>query len=172
MRLKLNVCCGGRVLAGWTNIDIVASEGALAPDILCDALKVPLPDACAVEIMCIHGFEHFHRWDCDALLEEWKRMLLPGGLLVLELPNLAKCCENILSGFTGAGKHPDQAGMWGLYGDPRMRDPFMCHRWGWTPDSLRAILAEHGFEKIREEPTQHHPAGRLHRDMRMVARLP
>lgn len=169
--MKLNVCCGGRILDGWVNID-VAETPPKKLDIKCDARHIPLDDGSADEIMCIHGFEHFYRWEVDELIEEWKRLLQPGGKLILELPDLMKCCRNILEGFTKAGKHPDQAGMWGLYGDPRTKNPFMSHRWGWSPQTLSAFLQEHGFRAIRQEPTVFHPIGRERRDMRLVAIRP
>lgn len=166
--MRLNVCCGTKVLPGYTNIDI-AQTGDTPPDIMCNAMSVPLPDACADEIMCIHGFEHFYPWEAEDLVKEWRRLLKPGGLLVLELPNLLKCCANIISGLKKAGKHPDQLGMWGAYGDPRTSNPFMMHRWGWSPVTLGEFLTRHCFVGIREETTQWHLGGRLHRDMRIVA---
>lgn len=167
--MRLNVCCGSKVLPGYTNIDI-AQTGDKAPEILCNALKVPLPDACADEIMCIHGFEHFYLWEAEDLISEWRRLLKPGALLVLELPNLVKCCANIVSGFKKPGKHPDQMGMWGLFGDPRTSNPFMMHRWGWSPETLESFLLEHGFCEIREEITQWHLGGRANRDMRILSK--
>lgn len=167
--MRLNICCGIRIREGWTNIDVVATNGH-TPDIIADARKIPLPDGCADEIMCIHGFEHFYRWEVDDLINEWKRLLKSGGLLVLEMPDLIKCCENVISGYVQPGKHPEQFGMWGLYGDPQHGNPFMGHRWGWSPKTLRAFLKSHGFVSIADAETQWHPAGRVRRDMRMEAR--
>jgi len=171
--IKINACCGDRPRSGYVNIDIVASaDGGPAPDIVCNALSVPLPDGCAEEIMCIHGFEHFYRWECDNLVLEWKRLLMPGGRLVLELPDLLKCCQNILAELEIPGRNPDQSGMWGLYGDPRLGSPFMGHRWGWSPKTLRRFLKGHGFIDITDAVTQFHPAGRQARDMRIEAVRP
>lgn len=169
--MRLNVCCGTKVLEGYTNIDI-AQTGDTPPDIMCNALSVPLLDECADEVMCIHGFEHFYQWEVEQLAQEWKRLLKPGGTLVLELPNLVKCCANIVSGFKRPGKHPDQLGMWGLFGDPRDKNMHMIHKWGWSPETLTEFLKGQGFVKIREEPTQWHLGGRAHRDMRIVCRKP
>src|ERR1043165_6045687 len=118
--LRLNLGCGRHVLSdGWTNIDAAISPRASRPpDILCDVKKIPLPDACAIEVMAIHLFEHLYRWECDDTIDEWRRLLRPGGLLVLEMPDLFKFCRNIIEGIPGKG-HEDQLGMWGLYGDPR-----------------------------------------------------
>lgn len=167
--IKLNIGCGGRRLHGYVGIDAVERSAA---DIVATADKIPLPDACANEIIALHLFEHFYRWQCDEVITEWKRLLRPGGVLVLELPNLIKCCQNILDGRMRAGKHPEQLGMWGAYGDPREGDAFMAHRWGWSPQTITAFLTANGFVKIKERPTQFHPAGRDHRDMRIEARLP
>jgi len=168
--MKLNLGCGRHVLEGWTNIDVQTSPHArCAPEILCDLKTIPLPDACAEEAMAIHVFEHFYFWEIPSVLHEWRRLLQPGGRLVLELPNLIKCCQNVIDGKMKGGKDPHQLGMWGLYGDPREEDPYMVHRWGWSPVTLKAMLESHGFTQVREEPTKWHPAGRDHRDMRLVS---
>lgn len=168
--MRLNLGCGRHVLDGWTNVDAqVSSMAKRPPEILCDLKSIPLPDGCADEAMAIHVFEHFYRWESPIVLAEWRRLLRPGATLVLELPDLEKCCRNILEGRAGKG-HPDQLGMWGIYGDPRDADPFMTHRWGWTPKTLKALLEERGFVDVRHEPTKWHSSGREWRDMRLVSR--
>ena len=168
--MKLNVGCGKRMPEGWFCIDIARDpEAPRDPDLLCDAKAIPLADGCADVLMAIHVFEHFHRWDAEAVLAEWKRLLKPGGQLILELPNLVKCCENYLSGRMRGGKNPDQLARWGIYGDPRTGNRYMCHPWGYSPEELIGLLKAAGFRKAVEVPTQFHPAGRAHRDMRIEA---
>lgn len=168
--MRLNIGCGARVLDGWFNIDVVRNPDAPRdPELLSDAKKIDLPDACADTVMAIHVFEHFYRWEAEGVLQEWRRLLKPGGLLILELPNLVKCCENYLSGRKRGGKDPDQLARWGIYGDPRTGDHFMCHPWGYSPEELMGMLVEVGFKNPKEHPTQFHPAGRNHRDMRLEA---
>ena len=168
--MKLNLGCGRHVLDGWTNIDVQVSPRAKRPpEVLCDLKNIPLSNECATEAMAIHVLEHFYYWDALKVLVEWQRLLKPGAILVLELPDLAKCCRNLLEARPGKG-HPDQLSMWGIYGDPRDEDPYMVHRWGWTPKTLRDVLKTLGFVDIREEPTQWHSSGKLHRDMRLVAK--
>lgn len=168
--MKLNVGCGGRSIPGYTGVDAVAER--TAAEIVARADAIPLADASVDEIMAIHLIEHVHLWESPKLLAEWFRLLKPGGLLVLELPDLVKCCRNIVEGYTLAGKHPDQAGLWGLFGDPRKEDPFMGHKWGYTFKTLRPIVASVGFADIVERPTQWHPVGRERRDFRLEARKP
>lgn len=168
--LRLNVGCGSRTLDGYFNCDIERNPNAPRdPELLCDAKSIPLPDGCARELMAVHVFEHFYRWEVESVLKEWKRLLRSGGLLVLELPNLVKCCENYLSGRMKGGKHPDQLSRWGIYGDPRTGNKFMCHPWGYSPEELQALLEASGFVKVRHKATVFHPAGREHRDMRLEA---
>lgn len=173
--MRINFACGRRTLDGYYNIDAKRHRAAKRdPELIHEWAPdrpLPLPDACADEILAIHIFEHFFIWDAAALVADWRRLLKPGALLVLELPDLEKCCANVLKGVgIGAdGGKGDALGMWGIYGDPSDRDPYMTHRWGWTPQTLTAFLGARGFAKIREETTQWHPGGRNIRDMRIVA---
>lgn len=172
--MRLNVCCGRHVLEGWTNVDIVASTNPKArgrvPQVLADVRSIPLPDGCADELMCIHGFEHFFVWEAPDLLREWRRLLRPGGRLILELPDVVKCALNLVERYTVKDKHPDQYSMWGIYGDPTTSDPFMMHKWGWHPGTLIPFLEQHGFVDAAEGEPQWHAGGKTRRDMRITAR--
>lgn len=152
------------VLDGWTNCDVqVSPKAPRPPEVLCDVRSLPFADACADEVMALHLIEHFYLWETPALLAEWRRVLKPVGQLTLELPNLRAACENLLANMT------DQMCMWPLYGDPSHEDPYMCHRWGYTPQSIKALLADNGFTDIRILPPQTH-GRRVNRDMRVEAK--
>lgn len=163
---KLNVGCGGRRIAGYTGIDVVARDSV---DIVAPADKIPLADASCIEIMAIHIIEHVHRWEAIDLLREWCRLLAPGGMLIVEAPDLVKCCRNVVEGVNG--KHPDQLGLWGLYGDDRLKDPYMMHKTGWTFQTLSPLVLKAGFVEPVELDTEFHAAGRQVRDFRLVARV-
>lgn len=166
--MRLNLGCGHRVADGWYNVDIEHNPKApRAPELLCDLKKIPLVDGCADTIRAIHVFEHFYRWECEGVLKEWGRLLKPGGLMILELPDLIKCCKNIIKG--REGRHKDQLGRWGLYGDPRDENKYMCHPWGWAPEELMSLLQDNGFKDTKHLPTEFHSCGRDHRDMRIEA---
>jgi SAM-dependent methyltransferase len=166
--MKINAGCGARVLPGYTNVDVQTAPNGKRPDILADLRKIPLKNACADELMAIHVFEHFYRWEVDDVLREWNRLLKSGGRLILEMPDVKKCCKALLDGIVG--RHPDQLSYWGLWGDPRAKDPYMVHRWGWCADTLRPLLVEHGFTDIVESQTEWHAIGRDRRDFRIEAR--
>lgn len=165
--MRINVGCGGRVLKGYTGVDIVKRPGA---DIIAPADKIPLPDGSCEEVLAVHLVEHVHRWEAEGLLREWFRLLKPGGLLALEMPDLIKCCYNIVNDVKG--KHPDQLGLWGIFGDDRLKDPYMAHKTGWTFSTLAPLVVKVGFVEPTELDTEFHTAGRIVRDFRLEARKP
>jgi predicted SAM-dependent methyltransferase len=170
--VKINVACGKQTWPGYFCVDAVRHpKASRAPDLLHafqfdgEELVNPLPltGGCAEELHSYHFLEHVYRWEATALLAEFRRLLAPGALLVLELPNIEAAARNLLAGMD------DQMAMWPLYGDPEHRDPFMCHRWGYTPATVTALLCEAGFQQIKVLPPRTHGA-KTNRDMRVEAR--
>ncbi len=171
--LRLNLGCGDKILPDYVNVDVAATRAGKAPDVLCDLHELaPFETASADEVLAVHVVEHFWRWEVVDVLKEWLRVLKPGGRMILECPNLLSACEELLRNPT-AGAGPGREGqrtMWVFYGDPAWRDPLMCHRWNYTPQSLGEIMAEAGLVNIRQEPAQFKL--REPRDMRVVGEKP
>jgi len=155
---RLNIGAGSKVFDGWISCGFDPDH-----DVQCDVRVIPLPDGYADEAMVIHVLEHLNRWDAPAALREWRRVLKPGGLLILELPDLIKCCRNVIAG------KADRFGLLGLFGDPSFADPLMMHRWAWTEKELISELRDAGFHKVKKKTPQFH-GRREYRDMRIEAR--
>ncbi len=171
--MKLNLGCGDKILPGYVNVDVAETRAGKRPDVLCDLhALVPFESDSVDEILSVHVVEHFWRWEVADVLGEWLRVLRPGGRMVLECPNLAAACEAFLADMdAGSGPGPEgQRTMWVFYGDPRWRDPLMVHRWGYTPNSLAALMRDAGLVNIRQEPAQFKL--REPRDMRIVGEKP
>ncbi|MCC7080722.1 MAG: methyltransferase domain-containing protein [Burkholderiales bacterium] len=170
---RLNLGCGDKILPGYVNVDVAPSRAGKPPDVLCDLHRLePFRTNTAQEILAVHVVEHFWRWEVVDILKEWVRVLKPGGRMILECPNLLTACEEFLRNpAAGSGPGPEgQRTMWVFYGDPAWKDPLMCHRWNYTPQSLGAIMAEAGLVNIRQEAAQYKL--REPRDMRMVGEKP
>jgi SAM-dependent methyltransferase len=163
--IALNLGSGRIRWPGWVNVDAFSDRADLGADLL----RLPLPNDHADRIAAIHVFEHFYLWETEALLAEWKRVLKPGGSLVLELP-----CMDKVFGYIAArlakNEQPAPAFSWlALWGDPKHKSPAMCHRWGYFKSDMGKVLTDAGFTEIRnEEPRYHFPC----RDMRMTATKP
>lgn len=170
--MRLNLGCGDKILDGYVNVDVAPSRAGKRPDVLCDLHKLTFSDESADEILSVHVVEHFWRWEVVDVLREWVRVMKKGARMVLECPNLISACEHFLKDpekHSAPGKD-GQRSMWVFYGDPSWRDPLMVHRWGYTPASLAAVMAQAGMVTIRQEPAQFKL--REPRDMRIVGTKP
>jgi tetratricopeptide (TPR) repeat protein/SAM-dependent methyltransferase len=170
---RLNLGCGDKILPDYVNVDVVASRAGKVPDVMCDLHQLtPFEDNSVDEILSVHVVEHFWRWEVLDILKEWVRVLKPGGKMILECPNLKSACEEFLRNPEAAafGGPEGQRSMWVFYGDPRWQDPYMVHRWGYTPDSLAKLMQEAGLVNAHQAPAEYKL--REPRDMRIVAEKP
>ena len=154
--IHLNIGCGAKLWKGFVNIDFPGNWSGLRPDVECDVRKLTLPDNYADSAYAIHVFEHFYRWEAESVLIEWKRVLKPGGKLILELP----CLDKVIGRFLDAVEHKtpitDQQTMWRLYGDPYYKDPNMVHKWCYPVGELIPIMQEVGFNDVHYEEAKYH----------------
>ncbi len=170
--MRINYGCGRKVLDDYFNIDAAANPLSKRPPDLLHALqfnpdgtvsnKTPLEDGCADELIAMHVIEHFFYWNAPHVIQEWARLLKQGGKIVLELPNVILAAQNLLKGSS------DQYSMWSFYGDPGHKDPYMCHLWAYSPATIKTLLAENGFAKIKILPPETH-GKKTNRDMRVEA---
>lgn len=122
---------------------------------------MPFEDNYADEVMAIHVVEHFYVWEVPEVLSEWIRVLKPGGVLIIEVPDLQKTIDYLAAGVTEPALT-----MWPLYGDPSHCDPLMCHKWAYTPGTLGKMMAYVGLVGLEQHPAQFHLKDK--RDMRII----
>ncbi len=168
--IKLNIGCGAKKWPGFINVDLANNWADTQPDVVADVTKpLPFADNYADELHAIHLLEHLLRWEAPAILTDWRRVLKPGGLLVLELPCLDKIAA-LFAHYLIDGRAPDaRLTTWGLFGDPKYKTEAMTHRWCYSIGELTAELEGLGFEGVElHDPVYHQKA----RDMRLEARKP
>jgi predicted SAM-dependent methyltransferase len=143
--LKLHLGCGHKRLPGFINIDF---NYCLAVDYVCDISKLPCPDHSAERIEAYHVIEHIPFPVVGKVLSEWKRVLLPGGTLVLECPDLEAAARGYLQG--------NERMLGSIFGYHRFKGDAHC--WGYTSESLGSLLESVGFTQVRSEEAQDYHA--------------
>lgn len=96
--MKLNLGCQIHYFEGWTNQDIVGDDPNMKVDLVCDAVKLPLEDNSVDFIYAGHLVEHFYPDTLAAAIAEWKRVLKPGGTLVIITPDCGTVFRHYASG--------------------------------------------------------------------------
>lgn len=90
--LVLDYGCGGqpyrrlleRYAAGYIGADVAAAAGVTPDVVLTPGEPAPLPEACVDTILSTQVLEHVY--DFHAYLADCKRLLRPGGKLILSVP--------------------------------------------------------------------------------------
>jgi predicted SAM-dependent methyltransferase len=122
-----------------------------------DVLRgLPLPDRSCSVVYASHVLEHLHRADeAVSFLRELRRVLQPGGVLRLAVPDLRILIREYLdradADAFAASLHmvPQRArsGLPGLIG--LLTSDRTWHRWIYDEQSLTHLLCDQGFSKIR-----------------------
>jgi predicted SAM-dependent methyltransferase len=139
--LKLHI--GGQVRRdGWTVVDIQAGA---TTDIVADCVDLgAIADGAASEIYASHVLEHLGYAEVPRALAEWHRVLEPGGLVRISVPDLAK-----LGATLAHPKLPPDVREWviaTIYGG--QMDAHDFHRMGFTVESLTLYLRNAGFDRV------------------------
>lgn len=130
----------------WTHVDIdsrpLADEhGHLhAVDVVCDARNVQLESECADLVYSQECLEHFPWKEYRSVLAEWCRLVKPGGMIRIEVPDFLSACRQVLETDT---LEMDRAIQQIIFGGQVNEYDF--HFVGHTPRALTADLNELNF---------------------------
>src|SRR3990167_10289285 len=133
--LKLHLGCGDYWFEGYINIDSQVFSGTDMIFNIRDTLPFQ-PET--IETIEAHDVvEHFNRDEVNNMLEDWKRVLIPEGKIIISVPDMdgliaqyEKDKENTIQQIYSIVDHPS-------------------HKWGYTKESMLKLLEHHGFNNIQ-----------------------
>jgi predicted SAM-dependent methyltransferase len=139
--MKLHLGCGSRYIPGFIHVDAMAAPHV---DIVGPVEKLAMADNSASLIYASHVLEHFGRFEYKAVLQEWFRVLKPGGILRLSVPDFAACAAI----YYESGLADGLSGLVGLVVGGQ-RDGYDFHKMIFDEGFLRRALLETGFREVR-----------------------
>lgn len=142
-----NVVIGTRTWLGteWTHVDaqddVLLEFDGTTPhpvDVVCDARYVQLPDAAADVVYSQECLEHFPKADYFDVLSEWCRLVKPGGVIIIEVPDFLACCKVVMEAET---LEMDRAIQQLFYGG-------QVNDWDFHYNGFTARIFEDDFERL------------------------
>jgi predicted SAM-dependent methyltransferase len=103
----LNLGCGVRYIKTWTNVDFIKT----GPEVIaCNFLqKIPFNDAAFDVVYHSHVLEHFSKEDGKNFIKECHRILKPGGVIRIAIPDLERIVKEYLANLEKALKGNKEA---------------------------------------------------------------
>jgi predicted SAM-dependent methyltransferase len=163
-KIVLNVGCGYPLShrlhprfrgPGWRELRLDINP-AVRPDILCSVTAMePVADGSIDAIWSSHNLEHLYRHEVPVALGEFFRVLRPGGLVFVTLPDLQRVAALVVDDQLESETYMSPSGpitpldmIFGHMASVARGDLTMAHRSGFTGATLRKLLEEAGFERI------------------------
>jgi predicted SAM-dependent methyltransferase len=170
-KVRLHLGCGGETWQDFINVDMHpydhsiedSSRSGCVADVFADMRALGLPDNSIDEIFTYHTKDHFTRWEAIDMFEDWLWMRKPGGTVIIEVADFARCVLWLF--------HPNKekrlVARNQFYGNQWDRLDFETHRYVWSAPELTGALRDIGFRKVSHNHATltHYPG----RDMRVVA---
>jgi predicted SAM-dependent methyltransferase len=154
--MKLNLGCGPATLDGYVNIDAQSwNNGQI---VIGDVVNlVAYPENSVDEIFASHILEHLpcgprKTWDAestsglrDAALREWLRVLRPGGILFVAVPDMLALARLLTDHIAYPAMHKEVLSC--IFGGHTTQ--YDIHDYGYTEATLAHTLERIGFKNAR-----------------------
>lgn len=141
-RRRLHLGCGRRHIPGFFHVDVLPAPHV---DLVSRVERLPdFADGTVDLIYASHLLEHFSRSEYRAVLREWCRVLAPGGVLRLAVPDFAACAKL----YYEQGLQDGLTGLVGLIVGGQ-RDQYDYHKMVFDEPLLTRELLAAGFTSVR-----------------------
>ena len=145
--IKLNLGAGGIEYPGYLSVDFYDKRA----NILMDIQDLDFPDNSVTEILASHVFEHLNPYSVFKTLQNWNRVLKPGGKLVMEMPNIEELCRRFVTA-NKAQRYGILNAVYGSVNTTNVGTPDQItspHLFGWWPEALWDHLVGTGYVDIQ-----------------------
>lgn len=144
--LRLHLGCGDRHIPGFVHVD---ARSLPHVDVVSGLDALPaFADGAATLLYASHVLEHFSRDDCPRVLTEWYRILAPGGILRLSVPDFAQ----LVAVYEASGRDIETV-LGPLVG--RQSHAYNYHYNAFDARRLTRLLRETGFSAVRPWDWRH-----------------
>jgi len=138
--MKLHLGCGKRNFGNdWVHIDGGNHEHLHSQDIT----TLPFADKTVELVYASHVLSYFDRLEVVEILKEWKRVLIPGGILRVAVPDFEAMTRLYVETSAGLDNF-----LGPLYGKMEMGDKNIYHKTVYDKSSLKELLLKNGFKNI------------------------
>ena len=148
--MRFNIGCGWRDFGkDWIHIDGGDYDHLDSDDIFIKEYESNSADL----IYSSHFIEYLDREEVIPLLERWKEVLKPNGVLRLAVPNF-----EVYANLYSSGEYPLDNFLGVLYGKMSMGDETIYHKTVYDFHSLKSLLKNIGMKEIKKynwEETSH-----------------
>ena len=164
---RLHLGCGSSHLDGYCNIDMIKTE---ATDVVGNIVILGQFNANSVhQILSEHALEHLSFRRAEMALTRWFELLMPGGELIVETPDMLETCSEFCR-YAGRldlmpedelSRYPTLVRLrrnrnWGIYKNwGRMRNIYgsqsdlgSFHKSGWWKERLHEVCSSIGYVAI------------------------
>lgn len=141
--LQLHLGCGKRFIPGFVHIDLAVFDHI---DYTHRIDQLPMIETHSVDLIyACHAFEYFDRVEAVTVLQEWGRVLKPGGILRLAVPDFASLVE-VYQTYGELGRVIGPLfGRWPIPGTTET----VYHKTVYDFHDLQMLLTTNGFEKVQ-----------------------
>ena len=168
-KIRLHLGCGQDYWPGYVNVDSGANSLC---DVRMDFTRIGerYSNSSVVEVSLIHSLSYLRLWQARDLFIELYRILEPGGSIIIELPDLAKCAQKALACEDDLAEYLEAVRGFYAFGMDQIdqREMFTPYAFGWSSWHCKLELEKVGFSQVTVCDPQTHDKRRW-RDTRIEA---